>query len=215
MNKTFFTAKSMLGKKVMSVSQVSHPSYLVVEMASQIRNMLTLHSDCNTVLAGKTFSGSLCVHINTDWCMKAVLVCSYCSVTVGCRHFYLPWELAMAKVHRAINELHNSHPNGPLIVTRDFNSLPKFHQYVGFPKRVANMLDCVYITIADAYHAEPRPHLSYSEHVSVKLMPACRLLLRHSKLFLKQTFLITLTGTCLVRLQHVAALPTWWSTRHQ
>lgn len=92
---------------------------------------------------------------------ELVLVSSYCSslmefVTVRCRQFYLPREFttvlvigvyiplsaktkeALCELYGAIIELQNTHPDGLLIITRDFNHvklksvLPKFHKHVDF-----------------------------------------------------------------------------------
>ncbi|KAK3550750.1 hypothetical protein QTP70_004593 [Hemibagrus guttatus] len=52
--------------------------------------------------------------------------------------------------------------------------------------RGTNSLDLVYANIPGAYRAEPRPHLGYSDHVSLMLIPAYRPLVRHSKPVLKQ-----------------------------
>ncbi|KAI4904669.1 hypothetical protein NFI96_032455 [Prochilodus magdalenae] len=49
-----------------------------------------------------------------------------------------------------------------------------------------NALDLVYTNIPSAYRAEPRPHLGYSDHISVMLIPAYRPLVRRSKPVLKQ-----------------------------
>ncbi|KAK3525573.1 hypothetical protein QTP70_000457 [Hemibagrus guttatus] len=43
-----------------------------------------------------------------------------------------------------------------------------------------------YTNIPGAYRAESRPHLGYSDHISVILIPACRPLIRRSKTVLKQ-----------------------------
>ena len=43
------------------------------------------------------------------------------------------------------------------------------------------MLDLVYTTIPGAYQAEPHPNFVYSDHISVKLIPAYRPLVRHSR----------------------------------
>ncbi|KAI4871789.1 hypothetical protein NFI96_020449, partial [Prochilodus magdalenae] len=64
--------------------------------------------------------------------------------------------------------------------------LPKFHQHVNFATRGANALDLVYTNIPSAYRAEPRPHLGYSDHIFVMLIPAYRPLVRRSKPVLKQ-----------------------------
>ncbi|KAI5102820.1 gastrula zinc finger protein XlCGF28.1-like [Silurus meridionalis] len=58
--------------------------------------------------------------------------------------------------------------------------------HVDFATRGANTLDLVYTNIPGAYRAEPRPHLGYSDHCSVMLIPAYRPLVRRSKPILKQ-----------------------------
>lgn len=40
--------------------------------------------------------------------------------------------------------------------------------------RGANTLDLVYTNIPAVYRAKPHPHLSYSDHISVILIPAYR-----------------------------------------
>ncbi|KAK3528893.1 hypothetical protein QTP70_012063 [Hemibagrus guttatus] len=143
-----------------------------------------------------------------------VLVSSYCSslvefVTVRCRPFYLPREFttifivrmyippsvntkeALCELYRAISGLQNAHPDGLFITARDFNRanlksvLPKFHQHVDFATRGVNTLDLVYTNIPGMYRAEPRPHLGYSDHISVMLISAYRPLIRCSKPILK------------------------------
>ncbi|KAI4880646.1 hypothetical protein NFI96_001018 [Prochilodus magdalenae] len=142
-------------------------------------------------------------------------VASYCSplvefMVVRCRPFYLPREFtavliisvyippgatakdALCELYSAISGLQNTHPDGLFIVAGDFNHanlksvLPKFHQHVNFATRGANALDLVYTNIPSAYRAEPRPHLGYSDHISVMLIPAYRPLVRRSKPVLKQ-----------------------------
>ncbi|XP_051956747.1 uncharacterized protein LOC127625478 [Xyrauchen texanus] len=144
-----------------------------------------------------------------------MLVSSYCSslvelVTVRCRTFYLPWEFTtviitgvyippsanakevLSELYGAMSELQNAHPDGLFIVTGDFNHvnlktvLPKFHQYVDFATSGAKMLDLFYTNIPGAYRAEPRPHLGYSDHISVMLIPAYRPFVRFTKLLQKQ-----------------------------
>ncbi|KAI4886435.1 hypothetical protein NFI96_011889 [Prochilodus magdalenae] len=129
---------------------------------------------------------------------------------VRCRPFYLPREFttvlivsvyippgatakaALCELYSAISRLQNTHPDGLFIVAGDFNHgnlksvLPKFHQHVNFATRGANALDLVYTNIPSAYRAEPRPHLGYSDHISVMLIPAYRPLVRRSKPVLKQ-----------------------------
>ncbi|KAK3550790.1 hypothetical protein QTP70_005470 [Hemibagrus guttatus] len=130
-------------------------------------------------------------------------------VTVRCRPFYLLREFttifivgvyippsvnakeALYELYGAISELQNAHPDGLFIIAGDFNHanlksvLPKFHQHVDFATRGVNELDLDYTNIPSAYCAEPRPHLSYSDHISVMLIPAYRQLIRRSKLVLK------------------------------
>ncbi|KAK3547969.1 hypothetical protein QTP70_001637 [Hemibagrus guttatus] len=58
-------------------------------------------------------------------------------------------------------------------------------QYVDSATRGVNTLDLVYTNIPRTYHVEPRPHLGYSDHISVMLIPAYTPLIRHSKPVLK------------------------------
>ncbi|KAK3533855.1 hypothetical protein QTP70_032967 [Hemibagrus guttatus] len=168
-----------------------------------------------SILCSKTRGGGVCVYINTEWCRNSVLVSSSCSllmefVTVRCRPFYLPREFTTAFLFRmyippsanakevlcelngAISGLQNAHPDRLFIIAGDFNHanlksvLPKFHQHVDFAMRGTNTLDLVYTNILDAYRAEPHPHLDYSDHISVMLISAYRLLIRRSKQVLKQ-----------------------------
>lgn len=187
----------------------------VPDAAIQLDGLAAFRADRNTTLCGKTRGGGLCVYINTEWCKNSVLVSSYCSsqlefVTVRCRPFYLPREFttvliigvyippsanagdALYELYGAISELQNFNPDGLFIVAGDFNHanlksvLPKFHQHVDFATRGKNTLDLVYTNIRGAYRAEPRPHLGYSDHISVMLIPAYRPLVRRSKPVLKQ-----------------------------
>ncbi|GAA6103466.1 complement C3-like [Tachysurus ichikawai] len=136
----------------------------------------------------KTRGGGVRVYINTQWCKNSVLVSTYCSssmefVTVRCRPFYLPREFttvfivgvyiphsanakeALSELYGAISDLQNVHPDGLFIIVGDLKSvLPKFHQHVDFATRGENTLDLVYRNIPGVYPAEPRPHLSYSDH---------------------------------------------------
>ncbi len=59
--------------------------------------------------------------------------------------------------------------------------LPKIYQHVNFATRGNNTLDFVYTTIKNAYKAVPHPHLGYSDHISVMLIPAYRPLLKLAK----------------------------------
>ncbi|KAK3507617.1 hypothetical protein QTP70_030788 [Hemibagrus guttatus] len=187
----------------------------VLDATLQLDGLTVFRADRNAALCGKTLGGSVCVYINMDWCKNSVLVSSYYSslvefVTVRCRPFYLPWEFttafifgvyipssanakeALCELYGAISELQNGHPDGLFIIAGDFNHaniksvLPKFHQHVHFATRGTNTLDLVYTNIPGAYRAEPRPHIGYSDHISVMLIPAYRLLVRRSKPVLKQ-----------------------------
>ncbi|KAI4896489.1 hypothetical protein NFI96_008191 [Prochilodus magdalenae] len=187
----------------------------VPDAAIQLDGLAPFRADRDSALCGKTRGGGLCVYINTEWCKNSVLVSSYCSplvefMVVRCRPFYLPREFttvliisvyiphgatakaALCELYSAISGLQNTHPDGLFIVAGDFNHvnlksvLPKFHQHVNFATRGANALDLVYTNIPSAYRAEPRPHLGYSDHISVMLIPAYRPLVRRSKPVLKQ-----------------------------
>ncbi|XP_063344797.1 interferon-induced very large GTPase 1-like [Pelmatolapia mariae] len=187
----------------------------VPDPSIQLNGLASFRADRNAALCGKTRGGGLCVYINTKWCKNSVLVSSYCSslvefVTVRCRPFYLPREFttvfiigvyippganaeeALWELYTKISDLQNTHPYGLFIVAGDFNHanlksvLPRFHHYVDFATRGENTLDLVYTNIPGAYRAEPRPHLAYSDHISVMLIPAYRPLVRRSKPVLKQ-----------------------------
>ncbi|KAK2878201.1 hypothetical protein Q8A73_012383 [Channa argus] len=187
----------------------------VPEAAIQLDGLTVFRADRNAALCGKTRGGGVCVYINTEWCKNSVLVSRFCSslvefVTVRCRPFYLPREFttvfivgvyippsanakeALCELYGAISDLQNAHPDGLFIIAGDFNHanlrtvLPKLHQHVDFATRGGNTLDLVYTNIPGAYRAEPRPHLGYSDHISVMLIPAYRPLVRRSKPFLKQ-----------------------------
>ncbi|GAA6075769.1 piezo-type mechanosensitive ion channel component 1-like, partial [Tachysurus ichikawai] len=187
----------------------------VPDTAIQLDGLTSFRADRNAALCGKTHGGGVCVYINTEWCKNSVLVSTYCSssvefVTVRCRPFYLPREFTtvyivgvyippsanakevLSELYGAISDLQNVHPDGLFIVAGDFNHanlksvLPKFHQHVDFATRGENTLDLVYTNIPSAYRAEPRPHLGYSDHITVMLIPAYRPLVRRSKPVLKQ-----------------------------
>ncbi|KAK3525553.1 hypothetical protein QTP86_034852, partial [Hemibagrus guttatus] len=128
---------------------------------------------------------------------------------IRCRPFYLPWEFttifivgvyippsanakeALCELYGAISKMQNTHPDGLFIIAGDFNHAnlksvpPKFHQHVDSATRGVNTMDLVYTNIPGAYCAEPRPHLGYSDHISVMLIPAYRPLVRRSKPVLK------------------------------
>ncbi|KAK3516522.1 hypothetical protein QTP70_019906 [Hemibagrus guttatus] len=98
---------------------------------------------------------------------------------------------ALCELYGAISKLQNAHPDGLFTIAGDFKNanlksvLPKFHQHVDFVTRGVNALDLVYTNIPGVYHAEPCPHLSYSDHISFMLIPAYRPLIRCSKPVLK------------------------------
>uniref|UniRef100_A0A1A8ATP4 Reverse transcriptase domain-containing protein n=1 Tax=Nothobranchius furzeri TaxID=105023 RepID=A0A1A8ATP4_NOTFU len=187
----------------------------VPDAAIQLDGMASFRADRNVALCGKTRGGGLCVYVNEKWCKNALLASRYCSllvefVTVRCRPFYLPREFttvfiigvyippgantkeALGELYTNISELQNTHPDGLFIVAGDFNHanlksvLPRFHQYVDFATRGVNTLDLVYTNIPGAYRAEPRPHLGYSDHISVMLIPAYRPLVKRAKPVLRK-----------------------------
>ncbi len=90
-------------------------------------------------------------------------------------------------IYSAVSEQQTNNPDGFFIIAGDFNHanlktvLPKFYQHVNFATRGNNTLDFVYTTEKNAYKAEPRPHLGYSDHISVMLIPAYRPLLKLAK----------------------------------
>ncbi|GAA6231470.1 uncharacterized protein LOC109141784 [Lates japonicus] len=170
------------------------------DTAFQFDGRLLFRSDRNQQ-SGKARGGGLCVYVNKGWCTNCTLVNSHCSeaiehMTVKCRPHYLPREFTavfvMAKANEALTELHNNisslqhkHPEAFYVVMGDFNhvnltnTLPKFYQHVTIPTRGNNTLDRVYTNKKDAYRAVPRPHLGFSDHISIMLVPAYRPLLRH------------------------------------
>ncbi len=94
---------------------------------------------------------------------------------------------ALRELYCAISEQQTNNPDGFFIIAGDFNHanlktvLPKFYQHVNFATRGNNTLDLVYTTEKNAYKAVPRPHLGYSDHISVMLIPAYRPLLKLTK----------------------------------
>lgn len=90
----------------------------------------------------------------------------------------------LCELYGATSEQQTAHPDGFFIVAGDFNHanlktvVPKFYQHVNFATRGDSMLDLVYTNIRKAI---PRPHLGYSDHLSVMLLPAYRPLLIRSK----------------------------------
>lgn len=173
-----------------------------------IEGLTIFRSD--SVLSGK--SRGVCIYTNNSWCNNAVVVSSYCSLdveylSIKCRPFYLPREFttiiitavyippsannkeAMNVLYRSISDLQDSHLEGVFIVAGYFNQanmgtvLPHFHKYVDFARGL-NRLDLGYTNIQKASKAVPRPHIGYSDHLSVMLIPAYRpMLIRKKKTF--------------------------------
>ncbi len=182
----------------------------IPDSAIQLHGLSCCRADRDSSLSGKTRRGSLCVYINKEWCNNAAVLSKHCSslvefMVVKCRPFYLPWEFtaivivavyippcanakdALRELYSAISKQQTNNPNGFFIIAGDFNHanlktvLPKFYQHVNFATRGNNTLDCVYTTVKNAYKAEPRPHLGYSDHISVMLTPGYRPLLKLAK----------------------------------
>ncbi len=181
----------------------------IPDSAIQLSRLTCYRADRDTTLSGKTRGGGLCVYINKEWCNNAAVVSKHCSplvefMFVKCRPFYLPWEFtaiaifavyippcsnakdALRELYSAISEQTNN-PDGFFIIAGDFNHanlktvLPKFYQHVHFATRGNNTLNFVYTTEKNAYKAVPHPHLGYSDHISVMLIPAYRPLLKLAK----------------------------------
>ncbi|XP_058650447.1 uncharacterized protein LOC131551470 [Onychostoma macrolepis] len=187
----------------------------IPDSAIQLHGLTCYRADRDSSLSGKTRGGGLCVYINKNWCNNAGVVTKHCSslvefMFVKRRPFYLPREFtaivivavyippcanakdALRELYSAISEQQTNNPDGFFIIAGDFNHanlktvLPKFYQHVNFATRGNNTLDFVYTTVKSAYKAEPRPHLGYSDHISVMLIPAYRPLLKLAKPVLKQ-----------------------------
>ncbi|KAI3366789.1 hypothetical protein L3Q82_009452 [Scortum barcoo] len=90
-------------------------------------------------------------------------------MTVKCRPHYLP--------HTFIDLQEKFTDFNHVNLT---DTLPKFYQHVTIPTRGNNTLDRVYTNKRDAYRAVPHPHLGFSDHISIMLLPAYRPLLRHT-----------------------------------
>ncbi len=182
----------------------------IPDSAIQLHGLNCYRADRDSSLSGKTRGGGLCVYINKEWCNNAAVISKHCSslvefMFVKCRPFYLPREFTaiviaavyippcanakdeLRELYSAISEQQTNNPDGFFIIAGDFNHanlktvLPKFYQHVNFATRGNNTLDFVYTTGKNAYKAEPRPHLGYSDHISVMLIPAYRPLLKLAK----------------------------------
>ncbi len=182
----------------------------IPDSAIQLHGLNCYRADRDSSLSGKTRGGG-CVFISTkNGCNNAAVISKHCSslvefMFVKCRPFYLPREFtaiviaavyippcanakdALRELYSAISEQQTNNPDGFFIIAGDFNHanlktvLPKFYQHVNFATRGNNTLDFVYTTGKNAYKAEPRPHLGYSDHISVMLIPAYRPLLKLAK----------------------------------
>ncbi len=182
----------------------------IPDSAIQLNRLTCYRADRDTTLSGKSRSGGLCVYSNKEWCNNAAVLSKHCSplvesMFVKCRPFYLPREFtaivivavyippcadakdALRELYSAISEQQTNNPDGFFIIAGDFNHanlksvLPKLYQHVNFATRGNNTLDFVYTTVKNAYKAVPRPHLGYSDHISVMLIPAYRPLLKLAK----------------------------------
>ncbi len=182
----------------------------IPDSAIQLNRLTCYRADRDTTLSGKSRGGGLCLYINKEWCNNAAVVSKHCSplvefMFVKCRPFYLPREFtaivigavyippcanakdALRELYCAISEQQTNNPDGFFIIAGDFNHanlktvLPKSYQHVNFATRGNNTLDFVYTTEKNAYKAVPRPHLGYSDHISVMLIPAYRPLLKLAK----------------------------------
>lgn len=126
-------------------------------------------------------------------------------LTLKCRPYYLPREftvvfivavyippsanasMALGELHDHIGALQNKHWDVFFVVAGDFNHvnltdiLPRFHQHVSIATRGNNTLDRVYTNRGAAYRAVPHPHLGFSDHIYIQLVPAHRLLLKDTK----------------------------------
>ncbi|KAL0150143.1 hypothetical protein M9458_054570 [Cirrhinus mrigala] len=94
---------------------------------------------------------------------------------------------ALNELYQHISEQQTAHPDAFLILAGDFNHanlksvFPKIQQHIDFPTRGNKTLDLVYTTQRGAYKAFPLPHLGASDHITVMLMPAYRLLVKVTK----------------------------------
>ncbi len=226
----------------------------ILDSAIQLNRLTCCRSDRDTTLSGKSRGGGLCVYINKEWCNNTAVVSKHCSslvefMFVKCRLFYMPREFtaivivavyippcanakdALREPYCTISEKQTNNPDSFFIIAGDFNHanlktvLPKFYQHVNFATRGNNMLDFVYTTVKNAYKAVPRPHLGYSDHISVMLIPAYRPLLKLAKPVQKlitiwpenatshyRTAFSAQTGTCLKRWPPTTTTQTCRST---
>ena len=172
--------------------------------AFQINGQLPFRADCNQ-LSEKVQGGRLCIYVNKGWCTNFTVVSSHCfkvveHLTAKCQPHYLLREFtavfvmavyippgananeALKELQNNINSLQSKHPEAFYVVAENFNhvnltdTLPSFYQHVTLPTRGNKMLDRVYTNKRDAFRAIP--HLSFSDHISIMLVPAYRSLLK-------------------------------------
>lgn len=165
---------------------------------------LTLHrADRVMSTSGKLRGGGLAIYTNNSWCYDARTIFKSCSpdvefMTVKCRPFYLPRELAaifitvvyvppnadvkqaMGELYKTLSQLQTTNPDAFYIVAGDFNKanlksvLPNFYQHVTCATRGKNTLDHLYTNIKNAYVAAPLPHIGSSDHLTILLKPEYR-----------------------------------------
>ncbi|KAI3374040.1 hypothetical protein L3Q82_022606, partial [Scortum barcoo] len=128
---------------------------------------------------GKPAGADYAFYVNKDWCTNCTLVNSQLLRGDRAHDCKVPATLSAPS-------LQHKHPEAFYVVAGDFNhvnltdTLPKFYQHVTIPTRGNNTLDRVYTNKRDAYRAVPHPHLGFSDHISIMLLPAYRPLLRHT-----------------------------------
>ncbi len=178
----------------------------IPDSAIQLHGLNCYRADRDSSLSGKTRGGGLCVYINKEWCNNAAVhhwwslwlwsvdrsICRGSSRPLLLSRFTFHRVQTLRELYSAISEQQTNNPDGFFIIAGDFNHanlktvLPKFYQHVNFATRGNNTLDFVYTTEKNAYKAEPRPYLGYSDHISVMLIPAYRPLLKLAKPVQKQ-----------------------------
>lgn len=75
------------------------------------------------------------------------------------------------------NDLQGKYPDGPVLITGDFNNcrldsaLPSFQQYVNVATRRSYTLDICYGNATDAYTSQAYPPLSFADQNVIFLLP--------------------------------------------
>lgn len=122
-----------------------------------------------------------------------------------CRPHYLPSEFTVAfivtvpvrsstnlsvalwELHDQVGELQNKHPEpffgegGAFNRTKLTDTLLWLYKHVSIATRGNNTLDQVYTKRWEAYRAVTRPHLGFSDHLSIKLIAPHHPVLTHNK----------------------------------